>query len=211
MAKKQKFIETLDINSIVENPENPRHITALKFNKLVKSVKEFPEMLEARPLVIDPDNVVLGGNMRLKACKEAGLKNIPVYRATWEEVKQRDFVIKDNVSYGEWDWDMLANEYDFMELDEMGMDLDPAFFQDEDADTTHAESVDVKFNDYTIYFSNEEQMDVWFEFMTKLKNRFSEHENVSDRVLHYISEVYEDNGMKDSELILKFIEYDVNG
>ena len=91
------------------------------------------------------------------------------------------------------------------------MALDPAFFEGDEDDTTHAESVDMKFNDYTMYFSNEEQMDIWFQFMSPLKNRFSEHDNVSDRVLRYISEVYEDNGMKDSELVLKFIEYDVNG
>jgi hypothetical protein len=90
---------------------------------LVKSLREFPEMLEARPIVVDPDYVVLGGNMRLKAAQEAGLAQVPVYVATWEEAKAKEFVIKDNLAFGEWDWDMLANEWDAEELDEWGMPL----------------------------------------------------------------------------------------
>jgi len=89
----------------------------------VKSLRDFPEMLEARPIVVDPDFVVLGGNMRLKAAQEAGLKEVPVYIASWEEAKHKEFIIKDNLAFGEWDWDMLANEWDAEELGDWGLDV----------------------------------------------------------------------------------------
>jgi site-specific DNA-methyltransferase (adenine-specific) len=89
----------------------------------VTSIKEFPEMLEARPIVVNPDMIVLGGNMRLKAAKAAGLTEAPVYVATWEESKAKEFIVKDNVGFGEWDWDILANEWDATELDEWGLDV----------------------------------------------------------------------------------------
>ena len=80
-------------------------------------------MLEARPIVVNPDMIVLGGNMRLKAAKAAGLTEAPVYVATWEESKAKEFIVKDNVGFGEWDWDILANEWDAAELDEWGLDV----------------------------------------------------------------------------------------
>jgi DNA modification methylase len=105
------------------NPNNPRTIRKDQLEKLVKSLREFPEMLEARPIVVDPDYTVLGGNMRLKAAQEAGLKEVPVYVASWEEAKHKEFIIKDNLAFGEWDWDMLANEWDAEELDDWGLDV----------------------------------------------------------------------------------------
>lgn len=114
---------TLKTSQIQGNPNNPRIIRDEKFKQLVQSLRDFPEMLQARPIVVDPDHVVLGGNMRLKACKEAGIKEVPVYVASWEEAKQKQFIIKDNVGYGEWDWDMLANEWDTTELAEWGLDV----------------------------------------------------------------------------------------
>ena len=105
------------------NPSNPRAIRKDQLDKLVKSLREFPEMLEARPIVVDPDFVVLGGNMRLKAAQLAGLTEVPVYVATWEEAKHKEFIIKDNLAFGEWDWDMLANEWDAEELDDWGLDV----------------------------------------------------------------------------------------
>jgi len=110
-------------NKLKTNPNNPRTIRKDQLSRLVKSLREFPEMLEARPIVVDPDYVVLGGNMRLKAAQEAGLAEVPVYVATWEEAKHKEFVIKDNLAFGEWDWDMLANEWDMEQLDEWGMPL----------------------------------------------------------------------------------------
>lgn len=113
----------LNISDIKNNPNNPRVIKDDKFKKLVASIQEFPEMLEAREIVVNQDNIILGGNMRFKAAKEAGLTEVPVKVVDWPEEKQREFVIKDNVSGGEWDWDLLANEWDMEELDEWGLDI----------------------------------------------------------------------------------------
>lgn len=113
-----------NISSIKSNPNNPRLIKDDKFHKLVKSIKEFPEMLNIRPIVINSDSIVLGGNMRLKACKEAGLKEIPVILADeLTEEQQRQFIIKDNVGYGEWDWEDLANNWDADKLEEWGLEI----------------------------------------------------------------------------------------
>jgi len=119
-------MERRPLKTLKANPNNPRVIRDEKFKKLVKSIKEFPEMLEARPVVVNPDMVVLGGNMRLKALREAGVEEAPVYIASWDEVKQRQFIIKDNVGFGEWDWDALANEWNEDELQDWGLDI-PGF------------------------------------------------------------------------------------
>ena len=114
----------IKISEIKLNPNNPRLIKDDKFAKLVKSVKEFPEMLDIRPIVVNSDMIILGGNMRFRACKEAGLKEIPVIIAEGlTEQQQKEFLIKDNVSGGEWDWDILANEWDNEELTEWGLDI----------------------------------------------------------------------------------------
>jgi DNA modification methylase len=115
---------TVKINEVKSNPNNPRIIKDDKFKKLVASIKELPQMLELRPIVVNEDMVVLGGNMRLKACKEAGLKEIPIIKASeLNEEQQRAFIIKDNVGFGEWDWDALANEWDAEQLEEWGLDV----------------------------------------------------------------------------------------
>ena len=116
------------INEVKPNPKNPRLIKDDKFKKLVKSIQEFPDMLNKRPLIVftdvDGKYVVLGGNMRLKACKEIGLKEIPIILADeWTEEQKAEFLIKDNVGFGEWDWDILANEWDTENLQEWGLDL----------------------------------------------------------------------------------------
>ena len=113
----------LKITEIKVNPNNPRLIKDDKFKKLVKSIQEFPEMLNIRPIVVNTDMVILGGNMRYKACIEAGLKTVPVLVVDIPEDKQKEFLIKDNVSGGEWDWDMLANEWNTEELKEWGLDV----------------------------------------------------------------------------------------
>jgi site-specific DNA-methyltransferase (adenine-specific) len=113
-----------NIADVKINPNNPRLIKDDKFTKLVQSIKDFPEMLEIRPIVVNSDMVVLGGNMRLKACKEAGIKEVPIIIAdNLTEEQQREFLIKDNVSGGEWNWDMLANEWDAEELTDWGLDI----------------------------------------------------------------------------------------
>lgn len=112
------------ISDIKTNPKNPRLIKDDKFKKLVKSIKEFPQMLELRPIVVDENNIVLGGNMRLKACIEVGLKEVYIVKAEDLTEQQKDeFIVKDNVGFGEWDWDILANEWDTEKLDEWGLDL----------------------------------------------------------------------------------------
>ena len=116
------------ISSIKSNPKNPRLIKDGKFNKLVKSITNFPQMLEKRPLVcftdVDGKYVVLGGNMRLKASKQAGLKELPIILADdWTEEQKNEFIIKDNVGFGEWEWDDLANEWDIDQLDDWGLEL----------------------------------------------------------------------------------------
>jgi ParB-like chromosome segregation protein Spo0J len=112
------------ISKIKSNPDNPRIIKDDKFKQLVKSIKDFPQMLELRPIVVDRDMVVLGGNMRLKACLEAGLKEVDILIADQlTEDQKKEFIIKDNVGFGEWDWDLLANEWDTDLLEEWGLDL----------------------------------------------------------------------------------------
>jgi site-specific DNA-methyltransferase (adenine-specific) len=116
-------MQRVPIGTIKNNPNNPRVIKDDKFKKLVQSIKDLPEMAEVRPVVVNTDMVVLGGNMRLKAMREAGWKDVPIQVVDWDEDKQRQFIIKDNVSGGEWDWEMLANEWDTEELQEWGLDL----------------------------------------------------------------------------------------
>lgn len=116
--------EIVKIQKIKPNQTNPRYIRDFKFQKLVKSIKEFPEMLNLRPIVVDENMVVLGGNMRLKAILEAGIQEVPVSIAEGlTEDQKQEFIIKDNVSYGDWDWDVLANQWDTQTLDDWGMTI----------------------------------------------------------------------------------------
>lgn len=117
-------VDKVKISEVKTNPKNPRLIKDDKFLKLVKSIQEFPQMLELRPIVVDENNIVLGGNMRLKACKEAGLKEVFIVRAkNLTELQKDEFIVKDNVGFGEWDWDMLANEWDVEKIQDWGLDL----------------------------------------------------------------------------------------
>jgi ParB-like chromosome segregation protein Spo0J len=117
-------IKTVKLSEVKSNPNNPRIIKDDKFSKLVKSINEFPKMLEIRPIVVNADMIVLGGNMRLKACKEAGLKEVPViFAQDLTEDEQKQFIIKDNVGFGEWDWDMLANEWEPELLEDWGLEV----------------------------------------------------------------------------------------
>lgn len=112
----------LPIKDIKPNDKNPRYIKDDKFKKLVQSLKDFPEMAEVREVVINKDNVILGGNMRFKAMVEAGWTEIPVKIVDWSDKKQKEFIIKDNVAGGEWDWGILANEWDIEDLQDWGLD-----------------------------------------------------------------------------------------
>ena len=137
--------QQVKISKVKGNPNNPRIIKNDKFKKLVKSIQDFPEMLKLRPIVVDEDMMVLGGNMRLKASKDAGLKEvwIEVAEGLTEEQKQ-EFIVKDNVGFGEWEWDMLANEWDSVQLSEWGLDVwenhDDTIVEDDNIYTRKIES-----------------------------------------------------------------------
>jgi len=123
------MIETVKITAVKSNPKNPRLIKNDKFKQLVKSIKDFPEMLSIRPIVVNKDMMVLGGNMRLKACIEAGLKEVAIIKASeLTPEQQNEFIIKDNVGFGEWEWDAIANDWDSEQLAEWGLDI-PQFSQ----------------------------------------------------------------------------------
>ena len=114
-------MKLISINKIKPNPSNPRVIKDHKFQQLKKSLQDFPDMANVRPIVVNKDMVVLGGNMRLKAMKDAGWKQVPVEGVDWPEDKQREFIIKDNVGFGEWDWQLIGN--DWPEAEEWGLDV----------------------------------------------------------------------------------------
>lgn len=141
-------MKLVNISDVKPNPKNPRIIKDGKFQKLVKSIQEFPDMLNKRPLVVftDVDNkyVVLGGNMRLKACKEIGLKEIPIIVADeWTEEQKNEFLIKDNVGFGEWDWDSLANEWDVEQLNDWALEI-PNYSLGLDVNNMTEEDIDIE-------------------------------------------------------------------
>ncbi len=112
------------INSIRNNPINPRLVNKAKFEKLKQSIQDFPQMLELRPIVINEDGIILGGNMRYKALVELGYKEVPVIVAEHiTKEQENEFIIKDNLGFGDWDWDILANEWDSVELEDWGLDV----------------------------------------------------------------------------------------
>ena len=159
----------MNINEIKPNPNNPRIIKDDKFKKLVKSIQDFPQMLELRPIVIDENNIVLGGNMRLKACIEAGLKDVPVKQAKeLTEEQKKEFIVKDNVGYGEWDWDDLANNWDEQLLTEWGLDIpnfDTGSFSDQNKelsldDVSDSMSINLKYTEEEYYIVKEQLLKI---------------------------------------------------
>lgn len=161
-------IEKVDIKSLVMNPNNPRIIKDDKFKKLVKSINEFPEMLEVRPIVVDEDMVVLGGNMRLKACISAGLKEVHIIKFNdLSEDKKKEFIVKDNVGYGEWDFDLLLEDWNIDNLIEWGLDI-PESNEDEKNKKEKDLSDNIK-NDFRIeiIFTNEKEQEIAYN---ELKN-----------------------------------------
>jgi ParB-like chromosome segregation protein Spo0J len=117
----------IDLNTIKENPTNPRYIDKHKFEQLKGSIREFPEMMKLRPIVIDNEGVVLGGNMRLKALRDMAYEEVPdewiVKADDLTPDQKKEFIIKDNVGFGAWDWDILANEWDVQDLIDWGLDV----------------------------------------------------------------------------------------
>ena len=135
-------IVKVKISEIKLNESNPRFIKDDKFKKLVKSIKDLPQMLDIRPIVVNKDMMVLGGNMRLKACVEAGLIEVPIIIAdNLTKEQEKEFLIKDNVSGGEWDWDMIANEWNEVELIEWGLDI-PNFDSEVESEEKEGQETD---------------------------------------------------------------------
>ena len=151
-------IEKVKINSITENPDNPRTIKGDKFNKLVKSIQDFPEMLKIRPIVVNDDNVILGGNMRYKASIRAGLSEVHIIRASGlTDEQQKEFIAKDNVGFGEWDWDVLANEWDVEKLEDWGIEVPSLndFMDEHEPEIEFSEFLDESNNYVVLFFKND--------------------------------------------------------
>lgn len=126
------MIEAYNINDIYPNDANPRFIKDHKFEQLVKSIREFPDMTMVRPLIINQDNMILGGTMRYMAMKELEFVTIPCQKVDWSKEKQQEFIIKDNLNFGEWDWDALANDFDADDLEDWGLELPKVIDEVED-------------------------------------------------------------------------------
>lgn len=157
-------MERVDIRQVRSNPDNPRFIKGDKFEKLVKSIREFPQMLELRPIVVNKDMIVLGGNMRLKACEEAGIDQVPIIFAdNLTEEQQKEFIIKDNSSFGEWDWDLLANEWDIDMLNDWGIDV-PNFDVEEPIDETPEKEDKLMIN---VRCENEVSQEALYQYLIK--------------------------------------------
>jgi hypothetical protein len=137
-----KRIKDYPVKDIKENPLNPRFIRDRKFEDLKQSIKDLPQMLSLREIIIDEDSVVLGGNMRLKALKELKIKTTDVVIWTGlSEDDKKEFIIKDNANYGNWDWDVLANEFDEQDLKRFGLNV----WQPQDYTDDSDDEYDVKF------------------------------------------------------------------
>lgn len=123
MKQNVKFIE-VDINKLSTNEHNPRVIYDKEFEELCNSIAQFPKMLQIRPLVVDEDFVILGGNMRFEAVKKLGWEKVPVAQFIGLDVeRKREFIIKDNVEFGDWDWDELYREFKLDDLKEWGIQV----------------------------------------------------------------------------------------
>ena len=167
-------IEKVAINKIKGNKANPRIIKDHKFHKLVKSLREFPEMLQLRPIVVDETMTILGGNMRYKACLEVGMDYIYILKATGlTDEKKNEFMLKDNVNFGEWDYGMLGNFFEVDQLIDFGINV--LFFGDDTEDVSKEDKemiikdMELKFNehhDYIVFlFHNSND---WIKAVSKL-------------------------------------------
>jgi len=155
-------IETVKISAVKSNPNNPIIIKDDKFKKLVTSIKEFPQMLNIRPIVVNDEMIVLGGNMRLKACIEAGLKEVSIIKASeLTPEQQNEFIIKDNVGFGEWNWDDLANSWDTEQLTEWGLDIPSFDIADEKEQKDLSSSIENLFRIEVVCKDEEEQENIY--------------------------------------------------
>lgn len=158
-------IKIVKINQLRLNDQNPRFIRDHKFEKLVKSIQSFGKMLEIRPIVVDENMVILGGNMRFRACKQAGLDEIPVMIVSGlTDAEKNEFVVKDNVGFGEWDFEMLGNQFEHDQLLDWGMDVPISFNDDDLFDIENANG----FNESVSFTIKCESMEQLEQLQTKL-------------------------------------------
>jgi hypothetical protein len=186
------------ISKIQENKKNPRIIKGYKFEKLVKSIKDFPKMMELRPIIVNDQNVILGGNMRYKAAVEAGLTEVFIVQAKdLTEKQQEEFIIKDNSSFGEWDWDLLANEWEVKELSDWGLDL-PKIYFDEDVEPNIDKDIfdheldtyiNAKVKQITLYFNSDDYEET-IKDLINIRDKESLEDNT--QVFLYLLKQYKD-------------------
>ena len=139
------MIEAYNIYEIRINEANPRTIRDSKFEQLVKSIREFPDMTMVRPLIINQDNMILGGTMRYLAMKELEFEIIPCQKVDWDEAKQQEFIIKDNLNFGEWDWDALANDFNADDLEDWGLELPKVIDEVEEEPTIDTQKITLEY------------------------------------------------------------------
>jgi ParB-like chromosome segregation protein Spo0J len=165
-------IEQIELSKIKKNPDNPRVIKDDKFKKLVKSIQTFPQMLEIRPIVVNSDYTILGGNQRYEACKSAKLETVPIiYADNLTPEQEREFIIKDNSNFGDWDFDILANEWESDLLLDWGLDL-PILTSIEGEDGSQQyEQEQIK--QLKVSFSNQEDYDIVVNFLNGISNDYS--------------------------------------
>ena len=157
MSKTVNTVELVTTTSIRKNPDNPRSITGQDMERLMQSIKTFPDMMDARPVIIDENYMVLGGNMRYEACKRLGWQSIPCIRMhRWDYERKKEFIVKDNVQSGQWEWDTLANQWDAVDLESWGLDV----WQAEPHDPAPTYRV-------TIEFENSESLRIFEESLRK--------------------------------------------
>ena len=186
------MIKKVKISEVKKNPANPRLIKDYKYSKLVKSLKEFPQMLELRPIVVDKDMVILGGNMRYRASVDAGLNEVWIKIAdNLTEKQKKEFIIKDNTSFGEWDWDLLANEWNPGQINDWGLDLPKVYFEDEEEPQLDKDIFDHELDTYinakikqiTLYFNSEEY----------------------EKAISDLEKIRENEGLTDNTQVFKFL------
>ena len=192
-----EIMEIVKISAIKANSKNPRVIKDDKFKKLVQSIREFPDMLNKRPLIcftdVDGKYVVLGGNMRLKAAQEIGLKQMPIILADdWTKEQKDEFLIKDNVGFGEWDWDQLANEWDPEKLNEWNVGV----WQSDNLSNEN------------IYNGQNPDLELDKFLNSELKRMFFVYDNETYlKVVNWFNELQEKHNLENhSQVILKLIE-----
>lgn len=178
------MIKKVKISEVKKNPDNPRLIKDYKYQKLVRSLKDFPKMLELRPIVVNKDMVILGGNMRYRASVDAGLKEVWIKIAELTPEQEKEFIIKDNSSFGEWDWDTLANEWDIQELKDWGLDLPTVYFDDDEEPKFDEEELSQELDAYInanikqiVLHYNTEDYEAMMENLETLKEKESVEDN----------------------------------